>query len=547
MKRILIITIYAFFPIFLFGADHMEVLLKKLDNTVDNYQIYSNRKEEKLNKLRTKFNTAFNDSQKYEICEELVNEYICFQSDSALKYVREELKIADRLNDIHKLTNSYLNRAFIMAIMGMYKESLDILQSINKDKVPDLKERYFVVYKFIYDNMADYAVIDERYNYDSQRKSFRDSILFLADPSSIDYLIAKSNKLSDNHHHKEALKILLSNYSHFNSDIRKKANIAFNISCLYKIQGDTEREKYWLIISAINDIESNNKEYISLRTLAFIFYNEGSIDLAYKYIKRSMEDALFCNARLRTFEISQMLPIIDKAYQAQTETRQKQLIISLLSISMLSLFLVIAIIYVYRQMKKLSIARKGLSHVNEQLNNLNEKLSSTNIQIIRTNKTLLEANLIKEKYIGQYMDQCSIYIDKLDDYRRLLNKAATAGKIDELLLAIKSKKFIEEELIKFYNNFDSTFLQLFPSFVKEFSDLLVDDVYVHLKPGQLLNTELRIYALMRLGINDAVKISQFLHCSISTIYNYRTRIRNKAIGLRDEFENRVLQIGSTEV
>ena len=546
MKRILIIPICIFLPIFLFGADNMDFLLRKLDKTVDNSQMYSNRKEEKLNRLRKQFHNASSDNQKYEICGQLFNEYNSYKSDSALKYVREELKIAGKLNDIHKLNNSRLNMAFIMAIMGMYKESLDILQSINKNKVADLKVRYFVVYKFIYDNMADYAVEEERINYDSLRIAYRDSILVLANPLSIDYVIAKSNKLRDNQHYKEALQILLSNYSQYNSDIRKKANIEFNISYIYKIQGEREREKYWLIISAINDIESTNKEYISLRSLAFIFYNDGNIDLAFKYIKRSMDDALFCNARLRTFEISQMLPIIDKAYQTKLETRQKQLFVSLMSISMLSLFLVIAIFYVYRQMKKLSIARKGLSLANEQLKNLIEELSVTNIQIKRANKSLLEANNIKEKYIGQYMDQCSVYIDKLDNYRRLLNKTATAGKIDELVRAIKSKQFIEEELVKFYTNFDNTFLQLFPSFVKDFTALQADDEYVHLKQGQLLNTELRIYALMRLGIDDGVKISQFLHCSISTIYNYRTKIRNKAIGLREEFEYRVLQIGSTQ-
>jgi len=239
-----------------------------------------------------------------------------------------------------------------------------------------------------------------------------------------------------------------------------------------------------------------------------------------------------------------MLPIIDKAYQHQSDSRQRLMMITIFSISTLSVLLMLAVFFVYRQMKKLAVARKNLSDANKLLNDLNHELSATNIQLNNTNETLLEANLIKEEYIGRYMDQCSAYIDKLDDYRRLLNKTATAGKIDDLLRVIKSKQFIEDELKEFYDNFDSTFLQLFPTFVDEFKLLLSDYEDVTLKSGQLLNTELRIFALIRLGITDSVKISHFLRYSLSTIYNYRTKLRNKAICKRGEFEENVMRIGS---
>ncbi|HNX45042.1 MAG TPA: DUF6377 domain-containing protein, partial [Bacteroidales bacterium] len=153
--------------------------------------------------------------------------------------------------------------------------------------------------------------------------------------------------------------------------------------------------------------------------------------------------------------------------------------------------------------------------------------------------------LIKEEYIGHYMDQCSVYIDKLDNYRRLLHKTATAGKIDDLMHKIKSTELIEEELSEFFHNFDMTFLQLFPNFVEDFNLLLSEGEAIQLKSGQLLNTELRIYALIRLGITDSVKISHFLRCSLSTIYNYRTKIRNKARDSRESFDNKVQLIGSS--
>ena len=160
------------------------------------------------------------------------------------------------------------------------------------------------------------------------------------------------------------------------------------------------------------------------------------------------------------------------------------------------------------------------------------------------NHTLSEANYIKEEYIGRYMDQCSTYLDKMDLYRRSLNKIAAAGRVEELYKAIKSSQFLDEELKEFYANFDVTFLQLFPSFVEDFNALLTEPMQP--KPGELLNTELRIFALIRLGITDSTKIAQFLRYSVTTIYNYRTRVRNKAVGERDEFEAKVMQIGKVE-
>jgi hypothetical protein len=546
IKKLLAITICVLFPGMLFGNNDMDSLLKVLDKTVDNNQYYSNLKEQKLNKLKDLLKYTSTDLQKYEICGQLYDEYKSYKSDSALTYARKKLRIAEKLNDRHDLTNARLNLAAIMGLNGLYKEAMDILSVIDISQTPDLKAYYFHIYRTIYGYMADYTVSSqENIRYNQLTAAYRDSLLVVNPPSSATHIMVKSDQLIVQKKFDEALELLMNYYPAINNDLHTKAIIAYSISSAYSGKNDREREKEWLAISAIYDIQSANKEYISLRSLAFLLYEDGDVDRAYKYIRRSLEDALFCNARLRTYEISQMLPIIDKAYQNQTEARQKQLVTSLVSISILSLFLLIAILLVYRQMRKLSAARKELSIANEQLNNLNHELSSTNDQLNNTNETLVEANLIKEEYIGRYMDQCSLYIDKLDGYRRLLNKTAAAGKIQDLLYAIKSKQFIEDELELFYTNFDSTFLQLFPTFVEEFNNLLVDHEDTQLKQGELLNTELRIFALIRLGIKDSVKISHFLRYSLSTIYNYRTKLRNKAVGPRNEFEDRVMQIGTS--
>lgn len=544
MKKLLFIIGYFILSMPLFANNDIDSLLKVLDSSVDNYQVFSNQKEEQLNKLKDLLKYTNNDDQRYKICGQLYDDYKSYKSDSALTYAQEKLQIAEKMNNRWNLTDAKLNLASIMGTSGMYKESMDILETINIQDNPDLKAYYFHVYRTVYGFMADYTVSTrEKERYNKLVSNFRDSLLVVNPPNSETHIMVKTDQLIANKKSDEAIKILLSYYPTIKNDKHTRAIIAFCISVTYQKQQNRENEKKWLIISAINDIQSATKDYISLRSLAFLLYEEGDIDRAYKYIKRSLEDALFCNARLRTYEISQMLPIIDQAYQHQSQARQRQLIISLISISLLSVFLLIAVLSVYRQMRKLSVARKDLSQANKLLNDLNKELSETNKLLKHSNETLSEANLIKEEYIGRYMDQCSAYIDKLDDYRRLLNKTATAGKIDDLIQTIKSKQFIEDELKEFYTNFDSTFLQLFPTFVEEFSALLVDNEEIQLKSGELLNTELRIFALIRLGISDSVKISHFLRYSLSTIYNYRTKLRNKSAVPRDEFESYVMKIG----
>jgi len=526
------------------AQNNFESLLNVLDKTVENYQVYSNQKEETLNKLKVFLLHTTSDSQKYEFCGQLYNAYKPYKSDSALVYARKKLQIAEKLNNTWQINDARLNLASIMGVTGMFKEALDILEGVNINNSLDLKAYYFHIYRTIYGFMADYAVSNqEKKRYEFITAAYRDSLLVFNVPSSGAHIMVKSDQLIVQKRYDEALKLLLAYYPTINKDIHDKAIIAYSIALAYQGENERELEKQWLAISAINDLQSATKEYISLRNLALLLYEDGDVDRAYKYMKRSLEDALYCNARLRTFEITKMMPIIDKAYQHQTDARQRLILITLISISLLSILLMIAVFFVYRQMKKLAIARKNLSHANEKLNTLNYELSKINIEMKEANITLSESNLIKEEYIGRYMDQCSEYIDKLDNYRRMLNKSANSGKTEDLINALKSKEFIQEELKDFYNNFDITFLQLFPGFVEDFKKLLVDDEYVQLKTGQLLNTELRIYALVRLGISDSVKISHFLRCSLSTIYNYRTKIRNKAVGNRDEFENKVMRIG----
>ncbi|SHM53530.1 DUF6377 domain-containing protein [Flavobacterium xanthum] len=545
MNRFLKILIAFLVPIFLFAQNNSDALLKELDQTVADYAVYSNKKELEINKLKEQLSQTTTDLQKYTIYGKLYAEYKSYQSDSALMYARKSFQIAEKLNDIQKLNDAQLNLASIMGTLGMYKEATDILNRIEIKTSPELRGYYLTVNSTVYGYMSDYAAsIQEKKKYIILTQKYRDSSLQYYKPQSSAYIMAKSSAFLDDGKHDETLTLLLNYFPKINNNSPDRAVIAYIISQAYRQKKDTEQEQKWLTISAISDLQLAKKEYISLRSLAFLMYENGDIDRAATYIKRSLEDALFCNARLRTYEISKMLPIINEAYQEQNETNRFQLMLFLISVSILSLFLLALLFLLFKQMKKLSKAKQEISLANNALSELNQELNTFNEKLNDTNYTLTEANLLKEIYIGRYMDQCSHYIGKLDEYRRKLNVMATSGKMNDLISAVKSKEFVENELAAFLAAFDNTFLQLFPTFITEFSALLIDDEATQRKEGELLNTELRIFALIRLGIKDSAKIATFLRYSVSTIYNYRSQLKNKAAGAREDFESQVMHIGT---
>jgi hypothetical protein len=547
MNRFLTLLILALFPVVLLAQNGFDTLLNELDKTVDGYEVYANRKEDEISKLKELLRYTSTDLQKYEIGQKLFDGYKLYQSDSALVYARKNVQLASTLKDISKINMAKLNLASIMGTLGMYKEATDVLYKMNMQLSADLKGIFYHVNTTIYDSMSDYAASpQEKNNYELLTQQYRDSTIQTYPYNSKLRFIDQASKLIGKQKYDETLNLLLDYFPTLPKNNPDQAIVAYLISQSYHGKKEVEQEKKWLAISAISDLQLAKKEYISLRSLAYILYKDGDIDRSYMYMKRALEDALFCNARLRTYEISKMMPIINEAYQKQNETNRSQLILFLLSASVLSLFLMAALFMLFKQMKKLSTAKQEISIANSQLSKLNSELSVFNEKLNETNNTLSETNLLKEIYIGRYMDQCSDYIGKLEGYRRKLNLMATTGKMNDLVSAVKSKEFIENELATFYTNFDQTFLQLFPHFIKEFSALLIDNETTQLKEGELLNTELRIFALIRLGIKDSAKIAIFLRYSVSTIYNYRSQLKNKAVGPREEFEAKVMQIGTNK-
>ena len=548
MKKVILIFVTIVLSGLLYAKDNKstDALLREIDGIIKNRQTYGAEKEARIADLKKLLVEAASDEQRYGFCGRLFDEYRAYNLDSSFVYAQRKEELAHRLNKLDYLDDSAMNMAEVMGTTGMYKEALELLGKIDKKTLPDyLYGYYYHLYRTIYGLMGDYAVTEKaKKEYYRMTDLYRDSLLQINASDSLGHALVMADKYIVHARYDEAIDMLMKYYSKPSLDDHAQAMITYTISEGYRLKGDKQGQKHYLALSAIADLKSAVKEYVSLRKLASLVYEEGDIDRAYNYLKCSLEDATLCNARLRTLEISQVFPIIDQAYQLKTKRQQQEMKVSLICISLLSVFLLVAIFFVYKQMKKVAAARREVVDTNTLLQELNEELHDSNSQLKEMNHTLSEANYIKEEYIGRYMDQCSTYLDKMDLYRRSLNKIAAAGRVEELYKAIKSSQFLDEELKEFYANFDVTFLQLFPSFVEEFNALLTEPMQP--KPGEQLNTELRIFALIRLGITDSTKIAQFLRYSVTTIYNYRTRVRNKAVGERDEFEAKVMQIGKVE-
>lgn len=529
-------------------SSRADSLLLKLDQAIKERPIYMEQKELKLVELKRLLHRQIPDEERFAILGTLLDEYRSFNTDSALHMAEEREQIAIRLGNREYIDNARMNKADVLGMTGMYKEVMDLMRNIHIDRLPvDIHPYYYHIYRTVYGLMADYAVTAyEKKLYTELTDKYRDSLLLVNKDNLLIHTLIQSDQYNVRNEYDKAIR-LLTDYLALQKDYEHDVAIcAYTLSESYRLKGDKEKEKEYLIVSAMADMKTAVREYISLRKLAVLLYQEGDIERAYSYVKICMEDAAACNARLRKLEILEIFPIINDAYQQKTEKQQEQMKWALVSISLLSLFLLLAIFYVYKQMKKVAAARREVIDANKRLKELNDELHLSNAQLKEANHSIAENSYLKEEYIGRYMDQCSVYLEKMDNYRRSLGKIAATGNVEELYKNIKSSKFIEGELKEFYTNFDNTFQQLFPTFVEDFNALLADDEQISLKAGERMNTELRIFALIRLGITDSVKIAQFLRYSVTTIYNYRTKVRNKAAGDRDLLEQEVMTIGKSK-
>lgn len=528
-----------FFTFCATANDKLDSLLLELDKVVLNRQIYSDQKESELRGLKRQLESAGSTEQKFSILDQMFNMYGNYQTDSAYAIVEKRLDLASEINTPDALAQAYMNLAEVYRTTGLYKETLEVLAYVNQENWHKLDlPYYFHLYHSLYMLMADYAVLDaDKKKYNKLLFDYKDSLLQVLNQNDMSYDLVLSSYYTMLGEFQNALDVADKAYKNYDST---SPLINYTLSEIYHYLGDAEKEKIYLAQSAIEDLKSGVKEYISLHRLAALLYNEGDIDRAYTYMKCAMEDAVFSNSRLRTLEVSKMLPLINKAYDLKMKQERQRLVFSLIVILVLVVVLLISIFYIYKQVKQLSVIREQQRIMNEDLQSVNNELKSVNLKLV-------ESDHVKEEYIGQLFKICSTYISKLEDFRLLVKRNIQTGQVKQLNSMVSSSTLVADELKDFYKNFDSIFLKIYPSFVEEFNDLMTDEGKITPKEGELLTPELRIFALVRLGINDSVKIAEFLHYSPQTIYNYRLKVRNKSKCEKDEFLDQIIRIGEDDL
>jgi hypothetical protein len=526
-------------------AQNNAALLSKLNNAIADKAKYTFQKKERIARISRNYSKITSWLDKFNFNKTLYTEYQKFQIDSAASYALKNLAIAKTMNSSNLIVTAQLDLANIYFPLNKFLEANELLQSINPRKISkDQLEDYYATKAEFYEH---YVANNQNGGYQSRIREYQDSLLKILDHNSPAYqekLIVRNINAG---HTRETEKLLLLALRTKNKMTPDYAMFTYLLGLSYAKQNESTKAIRYYAESAALDVKFAIKDNASMQELALLLNAAGDIDNAYRCTQSAIDDALFSDSKFRTLHISEFYAIINTAYLKKEAKQKDQLRLYLILISALSIFLAGVAVYVYKQMKRESRLKKALNSTTVQLSELNRTLNSTNLRLNESNSQLLEANKIKEVYIAQFFDLCSAYINKLESFRKVLNKKASEKHLEELTKILRSTAMVNEEIDELYRIFDKIFLSLYPNFISEFNLLLIPEERRSVRLGELLNTELRVYALIRLGITDSTQIAAFLRCSLSTIYNYRTSARNKAAVSRDSFEKSVMKIGLIEV
>lgn len=527
------------------GAQSVDSLMSELDEALVNRDSYIAAQDSAIQQLRNRVVLAADDDERFEALGHLFDSYRSFQADSALVMAGRREALARKIGSDEKLVHARLNTANILSMTGSYTEAVAILADIRSADLPDyLLPYFFHIKRLLYGNLADYAIRPEdRGYYLKKMGAYRDSLLTVNDPDGWAYALIVGDRFNSRGEYDRAVGTMQNYIREHHLAEHEQAVFAYTMSESYRQLNDRDNEKRYLLISSIGDLKAGVREYVSLRKLAMMLYADGDIERAYRLMQVCIDDATASSSRQRIIEINEVFPLVNQMYLAEIRNQQTRLKVALLAIIVLFVFLVAAAFFLYKNMKQARRATASANRANDELRSLNEMLHQTNEKLHEANAALDEQSSLKTEYIGRYMDQTLQNIDALSAYRKQLRKLLATGNIEKVGKTLDSDAVIDDMLQSFYNGFDQTFLKLFPTFIEDFNALLEPSGRTVPRSPGTLNTELRIYALIRLGITDSTKIAKFLRYSVTTIYNYRTKVRNKALGNRDELESLVAGIG----
>lgn len=561
-----ILIVCLLFPAYVFAdtskhaLEENRKLLHSLDSLLEQQDLFVRVKEERIQQLKMQYSRVKDVKELYAMNRMIYLEYRVYDADSALHYINKNIQLAQQTNNRTWEVVSLLEQSFVLTSSGLLTEALKAVSDIRPEELPqNLRSEYFGRLCTLYSRLRDYSSenfqLSEYYN--DLQKAFRDSVYLTATPDELRYWNCRAWLYLGTPEIEPVKQAFEENKQTLSNDSRKYSIATYNLSAIYRSENNESKYLENLILSAMADIRSVNGDIGSLQEIAEYLFKHGEIDRAYNYILYCSQKAMLFHNRVRIVKMSHLQNQIYKAYQEQSRTQQKRLQASLIAVSFLFLVLIGAFLFIRKQMRrlkeanlkldstnqKLSVNMDALSTAHQRLEEVNMQLKDLNTQLQEVNDQLRESNYVKEEYIGYVFNICSTYISKLEEFRKNINRKLKVGQIEDVKAMTDSSATASNELKEFYQNFDTIFLHLYPNFVGDFNALLLPEERIELKEGELLNTELRIHALIRLGITDSVKIADFLHCSAQTVYNNRLRTRNKSIIPKEDFINAVKKLG----
>ena len=523
-----------------FSAPAKDSLLHELSQVIKKRDFFVREKQERIRLLQEEFKKeGLSLVEQYNAQKNLFKEYQTFKYDSAFSCAIKLHEIAGQLNDPARITYAKLKLSFVMLSSGMFKETFDSLNTIKLAHVPDsIKMEYYSLKSRAFNDLAEYNSDFYFTNgYREQGRAYRDSALALSDKNSFQFFYLSAMK-DDMEEAKKSLQLILDKLDLSYSDY---AITASTLAAFSRITGEKDRSTDLMIKAAIADVKSATKEAVALMILADLLYEAGDEVRAYAFIKHAMEDAEFYGARQRKLQVAAILPIIEGGRLTTVEGQRERAFIFAVVVSFLSLLLIAFAFIIFKQVKQLRKAKRIVTEANNKLAQANDKLQETNLMLQEANGKYQEANKIKEEYVGYSFNMYHEYIQKLENIKQAINKKLKSKKYEDISQVISSVD-LKNERQNLHQSFDKIFLTLFPNFIPAFNSYFKDEDRFVLHENQLLSNELRIFALIRIGIKDHEQIAKIMEYSIRTIYNYKTKVKNKALISNEAFEQKIMEV-----
>lgn len=530
--------------------DDLVALYEDVDREIASSRQYMEQREQRIRQLQMNLASAATPGHRLALLLDLTREYASYNSDSALYYSTEAEHLARRLGDSAEVNLCLIAKADIASHAGLFSEAHEILAGIDRRALnARTLARLYGVYCALYQYETEYMPDGEFSARAIQlRDAYTDSLMLATPKESFAYLINVANRDIMEGRAASVVPDLEKNLLKFRSGDRPYSILTSILANAYKSLGDTLNYKKYLAITVISDIRGATKENMAMRDLATQVFEEGDIARANHYVKVSLDDANFYVSRLRNAQSGRILPVIDKAYDRQQKKLQTRLRVYLYALAALLIIVIAAVAYIVRQWRSVEEANRRVSQTNDELQSMSARLLDANSALERSNSALEHSNAelkrsarIMEEYTGLFMEYSSLVISSLEKYHSVLRNLALQGNVKGILKKLDSDEIVNENIKAFYSKFDEAVLTMYPSFVERVNSLLRDDGKVVLRPGEKLNTELRVLAVMHLGISDPEKIAGFLRCSVATVYTYRSRLKKRAADPAT-FESRILSI-----